>query len=81
MQVSPQVVWFTQISVSCLLDYGEPAGKSHLIMQVTLKAHHVFDELGLKSWNGTVGTGKLLTHVVFHPTKVPKQTNPDRLYS
>ena len=29
----------------------------------------VFDELGLKSWNGTVGTGKLLTHVVFHPVQ------------
>jgi hypothetical protein len=27
----------------------------------------VFDELGLKSWTGDEGTGKLLTHVVFHP--------------
>ena len=28
----------------------------------------MFDELGIKSWNGsTVDAGNLLTHVIFHP--------------
>ena len=34
-----------------------------------LNGDFVFDELGLKSWTGEAGTGKLLTHVIFHPVQ------------
>jgi len=58
---------FTDILVTCLLDYGEPAGQTAFDNSENLDGSFVFDELGLKSWAGTVATGKLLTHVVFHP--------------
>lgn len=58
---------YTDILVSCLLDYGEPAGQSAFDNTTDFSDDFVFDELGLKSWTGTAGTGKLLTHVVFHP--------------
>jgi len=60
---------FTDIVVSCLLDYGEPADQSAFDNTNNFDGTYVFDELGLKSWVGTVNTGKLLTHVVFHPVQ------------
>jgi len=60
---------YTDIVVSCLLDYGEPSGQSAFDNTNNFDGTYVFDELGLKSWAGTVNTGKLLTHVVFHPVQ------------
>ena len=60
---------YTDILVSCLLDYGEPAGQQAFDNTTNFDDDFVFDELGLKSWNGTAGTGKLLTHVIFHPVQ------------
>lgn len=58
---------YTDIVVTCLLDYGEPAGQEAFDNSTNLDGDFVFDELGLKSWGGDVNTGKLLTHVIFHP--------------
>lgn len=61
---------YTDILVSCLLDYGEPSGQQAFDNTTNFDDDFVFDELGLKSWNGsTAGAGKLLTHVVFHPVQ------------
>jgi hypothetical protein len=60
---------FTDILVTCLLDYGEPAGQTAFDNSENLNGQFVFDELGLKSWGGEEGTGKLITHVVFHPVQ------------
>ncbi len=60
---------FTDILVTCLLDFGEPAGQAAFDNSQNLDGEFVFDELGLKAWSGTEGTGKLLTHAVFHPTQ------------
>lgn len=60
---------YTDILVSCLLDYGEPAGQAAFDNSENLDGTFVFDELGLKSWVGAAGEGKLLTHVVFHPVQ------------
>lgn len=60
---------YSDILVTCLLDYGEPAGQEAFDNSVNLDDDFVFDELGLKSWNGEAGTGKLLTHVIFHPVQ------------
>jgi uncharacterized protein (UPF0333 family) len=59
---------YTDIIVSCLLDYGEPSGQSVFDNSQDLNGQFVFDELGLKGYstNGA-GTGKLLTHVIFSP--------------
>lgn len=60
---------YTDIVVSCLLDYGEPSGQAAFDNASNFDDTYVFDELGLKAWNGTVGAGPLLTHVVFHPVQ------------
>ena len=65
---------YTDILVSCLLDYGEPNGQDNLDNSQNLNGTYVFDELGLRgrSTDGTSGltsTGLLLTHVVFMPVQ------------
>lgn len=58
---------YSDILVSCLLDYGEPSGQQAFDNSTQLDGEFVFDELGLKSWYGSVEELKLITHVVFHP--------------
>lgn len=58
---------YTDLLVTCLLDYGEPAGQQAFDNSINMDDDFVFDELGLRAWNGEVGKGKLLTHVIFHP--------------
>jgi len=60
---------FSDIVVSCLLDYGEPNDQQAFDNTSNFNDTYTFDELGLKSWIGSVNTGKLLTHVVFHPVQ------------
>ena len=59
---------YSDILVSCLLDYVEPIDQEAFDNSVNLDGNFVFDELGLKSYNPS-GDGKLLTHVVFHPVQ------------
>ena len=59
---------YSDILISCLLDYGEPLEQQAFDNSVDMNGNFVFDELGLISFNPS-GTGKLLTHVVFHPVQ------------
>jgi len=59
---------YSDILITCLLDYGEPLGQEAFDNSVDMDGNFVFDELGLKSYNPD-GEGKLLTHVVFHPVQ------------
>lgn len=59
---------YTDILVTCLLDYGEPDGQDAFDTATNTDAEYVFDELGLKSYADS-GTGRLLTHVIFHPVQ------------
>jgi hypothetical protein len=59
---------YTDILVSCLLDYGEPDGQQAFDNSTNLDGDYVFDELGLKSRTGD-DTFKLITHVIFHPVQ------------
>jgi len=62
---------YTDIIVTCTLDYGEPAGQAAFDNTTDFNDTFVFDELGLKSFEGTENgsTNKLLTHVIFHPVQ------------
>ena len=60
---------YTDMIVSCLLDFGEPAGQQAFDNTTTVNDTYVFDEIGLFSWEGTAGAGNLLTHVIFHPVQ------------
>lgn len=60
---------YTDILVSCLLDYGEPAGQQAFDNSTNFNGEYVFDELGLKTWNGSPEDLRLITHVIFHPVQ------------
>ena len=62
---------YTDVVVTCLLDYGEPNGQDATDTASASDSLYVFDELGLTSYASS-GTGKLLTHVIFHPVKKSK---------
>ena len=59
---------YTDVFVTCLLDYGEPSGQSAYDVTNNNESAYVFDELGLKGYS-TSGSGLLLTHVIFHPVQ------------
>ena len=59
---------YTDVLVTCLLDYGEPAGQDAFDTATDQNSLYVFDELGLKAF-AEDGNGRLLTHVVFHPVQ------------
>src|SRR6056300_1312402 len=61
---------YTDILVSCLLDYGEPSGQHAFDNSTNMDGEFVFYELGLRAYS-TEGsnTGRLLTHVIFHPVQ------------
>jgi hypothetical protein len=52
-----------------LLDYGEPAGQQAFDNSTNFNGEYVFDELGLKAWEGSSSNLMLLTHVIFHPVQ------------
>lgn len=59
---------YTDILITCYLDYGEPRGQTAFDNVTQIDSPFVFDELGIKAQSSTgPGRGKLLTHVVFHP--------------
>jgi hypothetical protein len=62
---------YSDIIITCLLDYGEPGTQNVFDNSTTLNDTYTFDELGIKAraLDGTAGAGKLLTHVIFHPVQ------------
>ena len=61
---------YTDILVSCLLDYGEPDGQEAFDTATDNQTSFIFDELGLRSRvKNDAGQGRLLTHVIFHPVQ------------
>ena len=62
--------YYSDILVSCLLDFGEPAGQQAFDNSTNSDGTYVFDELGLRAYSPDgPGTGLLLTHVIFHPVQ------------
>lgn len=59
---------YTDVFITCLLDYGEPSGQLAYDNATNNESAYVFDELGLKSYS-TTGNSLLLTHVIFHPVQ------------
>jgi len=59
---------YTDIFVTCLLDYGEPSDQQAFDNTTDNESDYVFDELGLRSYSST-DQSLLLTHVIFHPVQ------------
>ena len=61
---------YSDVLVSCLLDFGEPNGQAAFDTSVSQDGTFVFDELGLKGYSAEgANMGSLLTHVIFHPVQ------------
>lgn len=60
---------YTDILVTCLLDYGQPPGQQAFDNSTNFNGDYVFDELGLQCWNGSATDLFLITHVIFHPVQ------------
>lgn len=61
---------YSDIMVSCLLDFGEPSGQQAFDNATNSEGSFVFDELGLRAFSSDgAGMGDLLTHVIFHPVQ------------
>lgn len=60
---------YSDILVTCLLDYGEPPNQQAFDNSTNFNGEFVFDELGLKTWNGASDDLRLITHVIFHPVQ------------
>jgi hypothetical protein len=59
---------YSDILITCLLDYGEPDGQEAFDNTSNTDSDYVFDELGLVTYTST-GAQRLLTHVIFHPVQ------------
>lgn len=55
---------FSDVVVTCTLDYGEPVGQDPLDDAADQEGEYIFDEIGLVSQQG-----RLLTHLIFHPVQ------------
>lgn len=60
---------YTDVLITCLLDYGEPPEQQAFDNSTQFNGEFVFDELGIKVWNGAVDDLRLITHVIFHPVQ------------
>lgn len=60
---------FSDVVVTCLLDYNEPVGQQAEDDAVDTEGTFIFDEIGLKTYDPSTTTGLLLTHVIFHPVQ------------
>jgi hypothetical protein len=59
---------YTDVFITCLLDYGEPNGQEAFDNTNDNNSLYTFDELGLLA-NNESGQKRLLTHVIFHPVQ------------
>jgi hypothetical protein len=60
---------YTDIVVTCTLEASEPSGQLAFDNTTDAEGSFVFDEIGLKSFAAIEGTGRLLSHVIFHPVQ------------
>ena len=62
--------FYSDVYITCLLDFGEPAGQQAFDNATITNEAYIFDELGLRAYSPDgVGSGSLLTHVIFHPVQ------------
>jgi len=64
---------YTDILISCLLDYGEPAGQDAFDNGTNLNSIYTFDEIGLLADYGVDSNGdqvtRLVSHAIFNPVQ------------
>jgi len=72
---------FSDIVITAVLGFGEPAGQSSFDDATDMEQEFVFDEIGLKSFNTDINAGLLLTHVIFHPIQKSLNRSIEIIYT
>ena len=72
---------FSDIVVTAVLGFGEPAGQSSFDDATDMEQEFVFDEIGLKAFNADINAGPLLTHVIFHPIQKSLNRSIEIIYT
>lgn len=66
----PEGLLYSDITITCTLDYNEPSGQYAFDDAADLESDFVFDEIGLKAYSPAgAGKGLLITHAVFSPVQ------------
>mgnify|MGYP006435919303 CR=1 FL=1 len=60
---------FSDISIRATLDFNEPVGQEACDDSTNSNGEFIFDEIGLKTFSSSPGTGLLVTHVIFNPVQ------------
>ena len=71
---------FSDMVVTCTLDFNEPSGQQAFDDATDSEGDFVFDELGLISYDSS-GSGKLLSHCVFHPIQKVMNRSIEVIYT
>ena len=72
---------YSDIVVTCTLNSSEPSGQLAFDVSTDDETAFVFDEIGIKAFAANEGTGKLLTHVIFHPVQKSQNRTIEIVYT
>lgn len=81
---------YSDIKVTCTLDYSEPSNASDFDDSTTNEGDYVFDELALFTYPADttldtaeqrINTSTMLTHVIFHPVQKSKNRIIEIIYT
>lgn len=72
---------YSDIVVTCTLNSSEPSGQLPYDVSTDDETAFVFDEIGIKGFSPNEGTGKLLTHVIFHPVQKSQNRTIEIVYT
>ena len=75
---------YTDVLVTCLLDYGEPNGQDAVDNATNTEGNYVFDELGIFTYptdGSNIDTSTMLTHVIFHPVQKSQNRKIEIVYT
>jgi len=85
--------FYSDVVITCTLEYNEPAGQDAYDNAPVVNGNiqnssgpdpngtYIFDELGLMTLDATTNTGKLLSHVIFHPVQKALNRSIEIVYS
>lgn len=72
---------YTDIKITVLLGFNEPATQDIFDSAVSLEGDFVFDEIGLFSKSSVIDDAIMLTHVIFHPVQKSQNREIEIVYT
>jgi len=72
---------YSDVVVTTLLDYNEPAGQQATDATTDNEGTFVFDEIGIRTYDTNNATGLMLSHVIFHPVQKSMNRRIEVIYT